>query len=100
MMDSLSTRPETLEREKNVQHEHLQGRALWAAMGGTCLVVFVHFLDGSILGPVSLPAYNIAQELDESLTEHVDTQAIPNITDEFESLHDIGWYGSAYFITK
>ncbi|WQF88058.1 Putative major facilitator superfamily, MFS transporter superfamily [Colletotrichum destructivum] len=76
-MDSLSIQSEPLEHEKNVQHEYLQGRALWAAMGGTCLVVFVHFLDGSILGP-----------------------AIPNITDEFESLHDIGWYGSAYFITN
>lgn len=25
--------------------------------------------------------------------------AIPKITNRFESLHDVGWYGSAYFLT-
>ncbi|TEA01327.1 Efflux pump mlcE [Colletotrichum sidae] len=60
------------EPEKN---EHLEGGKLWLVMAGTCLVLFIHFLDGSILSP-----------------------AIPEITDEFKSLHDIGWYGSAYYI--
>ena len=25
--------------------------------------------------------------------------AIPSITDEFKSLNDVGWYGSAFFLT-
>ncbi len=34
--------------------------------------------------------------------EHVLTdsdQAVPQITDEFNSLPDVGWYGSAYLLT-
>lgn len=27
-------------------------------------------------------------------------QAVPHITDEFHSLEDIGWYGSAYTIGR
>lgn len=36
------------------------------------------------------------------LRDHVLTdsdQAIPKITDEFNSLPDVGWYGSAYLLT-
>ena len=32
----------------------------------------------------------------ELITNHEPQQAIPYITDEFHSLLDIGWYGSAY----
>nr|XP_036580464.1 MFS multidrug transporter [Colletotrichum truncatum]KAF6788376.1 MFS multidrug transporter [Colletotrichum truncatum] len=78
-MGSHSTRSKVLmdEKEENNVPEYLQGAKLWLVMAGTSLVVFVQFLDGSILSP-----------------------AIPNITDEFNSLHDIGWYGSAYFIAS
>ncbi len=34
-----------------------------------------------------------------ALDETIITTAIPNITDEFYSLNDVGWYGSAYLLT-
>ncbi|KAK3348699.1 azole resistance protein 1 [Lasiosphaeria hispida] len=34
-----------------------------------------------------------------ALDETIITTAIPKITDEFGSINDIGWYGSAYFMT-
>ncbi|KAL4883844.1 major facilitator superfamily domain-containing protein [Aspergillus karnatakaensis] len=43
---------------------------------GLCLAVFCLALDNTIL-----------------------TTAIPKITDDFQSLSDVGWYGSAYFLT-
>ncbi|KAL5341493.1 major facilitator superfamily domain-containing protein [Aspergillus crustosus] len=43
---------------------------------GLCLAVFCLALDNTIL-----------------------TTAIPKITDDFNSLADVGWYGSAYFLT-
>jgi hypothetical protein len=30
----------------------------------------------------------------------ISRQAIPRITDHFNSIGDIGWYGSAYFLTS
>ncbi|KAI1926777.1 hypothetical protein LOZ23_003588 [Ophidiomyces ophidiicola] len=34
-----------------------------------------------------------------ALDETIITTAIPKITDDFHSINDIGWYGSAYFMT-
>ncbi|KAM5505732.1 hypothetical protein McaMca56_000379 [Microsporum canis] len=34
-----------------------------------------------------------------ALDETIITTAIPKITNDFHSINDIGWYGSAYFIT-
>ncbi|RFU35450.1 hypothetical protein B7463_g868, partial [Scytalidium lignicola] len=34
-----------------------------------------------------------------ALDETIITTAIPRITDEFKSINDVGWYGSAYFMT-
>ncbi len=34
-----------------------------------------------------------------ALDETIIATAIPKITDEFDSLNDVGWYGSAYFLT-
>lgn len=32
-------------------------------------------------------------------TKTIVATAIPRITDQFHSIHDVSWYGSAYFIT-
>ena len=34
-----------------------------------------------------------------SLDQNIISTAIPRITDEFDSLNDVGWYGSAYLLT-
>ncbi|KAI7774257.1 hypothetical protein LA080_009034 [Diaporthe eres] len=35
-----------------------------------------------------------------ALDSTIVSTAIPRITDEFHNLHDVGWYGSAYLLTK
>lgn len=37
--------------------------------------------------------------LTQSKDNTIITTAIPRITDHFQSLDDVGWYGSAYFLT-
>ncbi|KAJ4343983.1 hypothetical protein N0V95_006468 [Ascochyta clinopodiicola] len=54
-------------------HPWLDGIRLWAFLISMTLVYFLMMLDMSIL-----------------------STAIPYITDEFQSLLDVGWYGSAY----
>lgn len=56
--------------------EYPKGMKLSFIMLALCLSVFVMALDNSIIAT-----------------------AIPKITDEFQSLPDVGWYGSAYLLT-
>ena len=53
--------------------EYLTGAKLIAVIGSITLVAFLMLLDTSIVAT-----------------------AVPNITNEFRSLPDVGWYGSAY----
>ncbi|KAF2096360.1 DNA repair protein RAD50 [Rhizodiscina lignyota] len=46
-----------------------------------------------ILGGVALTIFLVALDMTIVAT------AIPRITDEFKSLQDVGWYGSAFFLT-
>lgn len=52
------------------------GPTLWLLSFGLCLATFVQALDNSILAT-----------------------AIPKITSDFNSLGDVGWYGSSYLLT-
>ena len=52
------------------------GITLLSIIVGLCLAVFLVALDQTIIAT-----------------------AIPRITDDFHSIGDIGWYGSAYFLT-
>ncbi|KFG87985.1 putative efflux pump antibiotic resistance protein [Metarhizium anisopliae] len=56
--------------------QHATGMKLALIITALCFAVFVMALDNSIIAT-----------------------AIPRITDEFHSLPDIGWYGSAYMLT-
>ncbi|KAI0391557.1 efflux pump [Xylariaceae sp. FL0594] len=72
-----------MEREKPNHNEeegsdkYLSGIRLWALLAVITLASFVMFLDVTII-----------------------STAIPYITDEFMSLPDIGWYGSAYTLAS
>ncbi|KAM0326211.1 hypothetical protein ACHAQA_006808 [Verticillium albo-atrum] len=57
--------------------EYPSGAKLSLIVLALCLSVFVMALDNSIIAT-----------------------AIPKITDEFESLQDVGWYGSSYLLTS
>ncbi|KAM0203069.1 hypothetical protein ACHAPI_001241 [Fusarium lateritium] len=62
--------------ENGAQQEYPTGVKLALITLALCLAVFVMALDNSIIAT-----------------------AIPRITDAFESLNDVGWYGSAYMLT-
>ncbi|KAK1511245.1 efflux pump [Colletotrichum costaricense] len=57
--------------------KYLSGAKLWIVITCVIVVAWLMFLDSSIIVP-----------------------AIPAITDEFHSLQDIGWYGSAYHVSN
>ena len=72
-------RPEVLNGHRHGEEEGVeypQGLKLGLIILGLCLSVFCMALDSTIIAT-----------------------AIPRITDEFDSLQDIGWYGSAYLLT-
>ncbi|KAK0379092.1 efflux pump [Colletotrichum limetticola] len=57
--------------------KYLSGAKLWIVITCVIVVAWLMFLDSSIIVP-----------------------AIPAITDEFHSLQDIGWYGSAHHVSN
>ncbi|KXH52168.1 efflux pump [Colletotrichum nymphaeae SA-01] len=57
--------------------KYLSGAKLWIVITCVIVVAWLMFLDSSII-----------------------VTAIPAITDEFHSLQDIGWYGSAYHVSN
>ncbi|POR34948.1 Major facilitator superfamily domain, general substrate transporter [Tolypocladium paradoxum] len=76
--------------------EYATGLKLALIISALCLAVFLMAL-GRLLSqalPRKKCAYNSCY-LDNSII----ATAIPRITDEFHSLGDIGWYGSAYMLT-
>ncbi len=75
---------EAAEGEKSIQHAGDSAEpeypSAWKAtliIGAVFLSVFLVALDQTIIGT-----------------------AIPRITDQFNSVGDVGWYGSAYFLTS
>ncbi|KAL5315754.1 hypothetical protein ACEPPN_016624 [Leptodophora sp. 'Broadleaf-Isolate-01'] len=63
--------------EQPYEHKFLTGPKLYMALSGATLACFLVLLDASIIAT-----------------------AIPHITSEFQSLLDVGWYGSAYQLTS
>ncbi|ORY02746.1 major facilitator superfamily domain-containing protein [Clohesyomyces aquaticus] len=78
--EKLDDRPKGIDdAEQGVQEngkEYPEGVKLGLIILALCLAVFLMALDNSII-----------------------TTAIPRITDQFNSLDDVGWYGSAYLLT-
>ncbi|KAF8866717.1 putative MFS toxin efflux pump [Acephala macrosclerotiorum] len=60
--------------EDDADYPH--GLKLWVILSALCLAVFLVALDQTII-----------------------STAIPKITDKFNSIQDIGWYGSSYLLT-
>lgn len=71
------------------ERHYLKGLRLWLVLGCVVLVTFLVLLDMSILGIVR-PSTALGS------TKYLHSQAIPQITTEFNSLPDVGWYIGAY----
>jgi MFS family permease len=66
----------TDDEEPEDESKYLSGLKLWTLSFGLCLTTFVIALDNTIIAT-----------------------AIPKITSVFNSLEDVGWYGSSYLLT-
>lgn len=66
----------TNDEENEDESKYLSGLKLWTLSFGLCLTTFVIALDNTIIAT-----------------------AIPKITSVFNSLDDVGWYGSSYLLT-
>lgn len=66
----------TEDEEAEDESKYLSGVKLWTLSFGLCLTTFVIALDNTIIAT-----------------------AIPKITSVFNSLEDVGWYGSSYLLT-
>lgn len=85
--DTAEPKPETTTAEKDLEMSDASVRddgvvypGLWKAVSlilALYLAIFLVALDQTIIGT-----------------------AIPRITDQFHSVSDVGWYGSAYFLTS
>ncbi|KAJ7780774.1 major facilitator superfamily domain-containing protein [Mycena maculata] len=73
---TVSTTEQCSEAESEDQIEYPTGLRLGLITLALCLSVFLVALDNTIIAT-----------------------AIPKITDQFDSLEDVGWYGSAYLLT-
>lgn len=69
--------PKTGETEAEDESQYVTGVKLVTLVLALCMAVFLVALDQTIIAT-----------------------AIPKITDRFNSISDIGWYGSAYFLTS
>jgi hypothetical protein len=84
------------------RHEYLTGTRLIVVVSIVITVAFLLFLDSSIIVTVSVHHHYRSQYLVRTLQFFSNTteKAIPQITTEFHSISDIGWYGSAYLLAK
>ena len=69
------------------------GFALGILTFGLCMATFVVALDNTIIGEL------YKQCRSEIASNHFIATAIPKITTVFNSLDDVGWYGSSYLLT-
>ncbi|GJD04409.1 efflux pump [Colletotrichum higginsianum] len=81
------------------KREYLSGVQLWLVLASVTLVACVMLLDMSIIVTASSSKSAICHlPLCKPLTSC--DQAIPQITNDFHSLGDVGWYGSAFLLAN
>jgi 5-bromo-4-chloroindolyl phosphate hydrolysis protein len=82
-----------------MQINHVTGLRLGLVVVSVTLVAFLMLLDMSIIVTVSMAsAWRLLRTLETTDSSH--SQAIPHITAQFHSLGDVGWYGSAYLLSR
>lgn len=97
--DALSNPESNLEKSDEVDTQpdsaarYVVGFKLASILGSVSLACFLMLLDTMV---VSTVCSQYLTPLELLLTTRAHFQAIPSITDTFNSLPDIGWYASAY----
>lgn len=107
------------EQVQVLEQQWLEGVQLFAVLGSVTLVIFLMLLDMTIISTVCLlflftsMSFHLIFSVRRDITDgnfHRQArqltliscclQAIPQITQEFQSLGDVGWYGSAYNLAR
>ncbi|KAG0652220.1 Efflux pump mlcE [Hyphodiscus hymeniophilus] len=86
--------PDTAKTEQEKEYEYITGLKLMLIIAAVTLTVFLILLDSSIVTTVNSHALFFRSFYLRA------RQAIPQITSDFNSLNDIGWYGSAYLLAS
>jgi len=88
--DTLMRSGNSDEAKDTNEEQSVTGFKLFALLGSLILAAFLILLDASIIGVVGgNPSFS-------KISTNRTTQAIPNITSQFHSLNDVGWYTAAY----
>lgn len=88
-----SSKGDLAQVKNELVQEWLTGWPLFSTLAGVTLVSFLMLLDTSIISTVRFLGILI------SVVSNL-KQAIPVITRDFNSLVDVGWYGSAYQLAR
>lgn len=80
------------------EQEWVTGLPLFMILGSITLVIFLMLLDMTIIAVVCLHSRFLFSRPPNYLQDTL--QAVPQITQEFHSLGDVGWYGSAYNLAR
>jgi hypothetical protein len=100
--DETESESKAVEGDMVDTQEYLTGIRLAVLVAITTAVAFLVFLDSSILVTVSswgFPSFQCPVRIMGIISKTAE-QAIPQITTQFHSIDDIGWYGSAYLLAK
>jgi hypothetical protein len=77
--------------------EYVTGVKLVLVVASVALACFLMLVDTMVISTVGNEAFHFTSHRILQLTWNlVSVQAIPQITDQFHSLPDVGWYASAY----
>lgn len=87
------------------QRVYVTGFKLGIVVSSICLSCFLMLLDTMVISTVRCPSSQLSHfyrqaEADRFFVLSLCIQAIPHITDTFNSLQDVGWYASAYLFGR
>ncbi|MCJ1405112.1 hypothetical protein MMC11_008338 [Xylographa trunciseda] len=84
----------TSDPDKN-DTKYISGLKLYVMVFALTCIAFLISMNTSVIATVS-----IGPSKCQAMAPALYLQAIPQITDAFDSIQDIGWYGSAYLLTN
>ncbi|KAI4218228.1 MAG: hypothetical protein L6R36_009065, partial [Xanthoria steineri] len=94
LVEEVEVNPPTEEPRQGAHDQYIKGLPLYALVAGLMMAAFLLMIDSTILVTVCMKRVFMLSVV----TDGECGQAIPSITSAFNSLEDIGWYGSTYLL--
>ena len=80
--------------------EYISNFKLYSMVAALTCIAFLISMNTSVITTVSVNLFSATRWLYRTTNRYHAYQAIPQITDTFDSIQDIGWYGTSYLLTK